>query len=249
MFSQRLAAVDRLVDAVAVADAALAVVLAGADPDDERVLRVERRRSRSSRSPASSKIGVQVVPAFIVFQTPPEADRDVPGGALGRVRRRCRRCGPRSAPARCRATRARRRSPGLSRLSGPACAADFAGAAGRALAGGAGLLPTSAAFTGRAARITSVSNAAGIRLIVLLPPSGWGLARRVARVPGTDGGHSRPCGRPGDTPAGGPERQKRDDERGAAPASAPGPDVLRWRPDPRPGRGRTHQQEPASGTP
>ena len=36
-----LAAVVALVDAVAVADAALAVVLAGADPDDVRVLRVE----------------------------------------------------------------------------------------------------------------------------------------------------------------------------------------------------------------
>ena len=37
-----LAAVLALVDAVAVADAALAVVLAGADPDDVRVLRVDR---------------------------------------------------------------------------------------------------------------------------------------------------------------------------------------------------------------
>src|SRR5262249_62369334 len=36
-----LATVVGAVDAVAVGDAALAVVLAGADPDDERVLRVE----------------------------------------------------------------------------------------------------------------------------------------------------------------------------------------------------------------
>ena len=67
-FFQLLPPSSRLVDAVAVADAALAVVLAGADPDDVRVLRVDRdaadrvgalavedrrpggaRRSRSSR--------------------------------------------------------------------------------------------------------------------------------------------------------------------------------------------------------
>src|SRR5207244_425830 len=38
----RLAAVVGAIDPVAVADAALAIVLAGADPDDARVLRIER---------------------------------------------------------------------------------------------------------------------------------------------------------------------------------------------------------------
>ena len=50
MFFQAPAAVDRLVDAVAVADAALAVVLAGADPDRERILRIDRHAADRVRA-------------------------------------------------------------------------------------------------------------------------------------------------------------------------------------------------------
>ena len=79
-----LAAVDRPVDAVAVGDAALAVVLAGADPDRERVLRVERDaadRVRAlaveDRRPGRARVG----------RLPDAArgDRDVPDRVVPRV--------------------------------------------------------------------------------------------------------------------------------------------------------------------
>ena len=70
-----------LVDAVAVADAALAVVLAGADPDDVRVLRIERDAADRVRAFAVEDrrpggAGVGGLPDAA------RGHRDVPGGRL-----------------------------------------------------------------------------------------------------------------------------------------------------------------------
>ena len=99
---------SRLVDAVAVADAALAVVLAGADPDDARVLRVDRD--------AADRVGALAV-----------EDRRPGGAGVRRSSRRRPRRRPRtsalvgridgdvadaaatSPPARCRAASGRTR--------------------------------------------------------------------------------------------------------------------------------------------
>ena len=188
--------------------------------------------------PCWSKTGVKVLPAFTVFHTPPEATAtyQVAGWAGWTARSMTRpefTAGPIS----------RSSSPvkvsGFSRLSGPACAADFAGAAG---------LPwTSAAVTGRAARVASTSSAARVRLMVLLPPFGRGW-RREAQVPGTDGAHSRPCAAPGVRPPW-TGAAKGHDERARPSASAPGPDVVAWGPAHGQDAAGPRQLEPASGTP
>ena len=61
-----------LVDAVAEVRAALAVVLARAEPDDVRVLGSTTTQQRLNAGP-SSKIGVKVTPRFAVFHSPPNA--------------------------------------------------------------------------------------------------------------------------------------------------------------------------------
>ena len=73
MFFQ-VAAVSRLVDAVAVPDRPLAVVLAGADPDHVGSLgSIVTHPIECEASP--SKTGWNEVPAFTVLQTPPSARR------------------------------------------------------------------------------------------------------------------------------------------------------------------------------
>ena len=52
---------------------ALAVVFAGADPDHQVVLRVDRHAANRVRPWELSKIGFHVVPELVVFHTPPDA--------------------------------------------------------------------------------------------------------------------------------------------------------------------------------
>ena len=83
---ERTPAVNRLVDAVAVSHRALAVVLAGADPEGEVVVRVERDRADrvravvvEDRRPGGARVAR--------LPHVPRTGRDVPGAAVGWVDR------------------------------------------------------------------------------------------------------------------------------------------------------------------
>ena len=83
---ERPPAVDRLVDAVAIAHRALAVVLAGADPQREVVVRVERDRADRVRAVVVED-GRPGRPRVGRLPDVPRRGRDVPGAAVGGIDR------------------------------------------------------------------------------------------------------------------------------------------------------------------